>query len=364
MKKSFILIAVIILQASLASAKIWRVNNQSTYPENGSFGESLGGNSANPVFAQISQALNYSSFSDGDTVHVEASVNDYNSIDIQRPCTLIGGGYFPIENDPIHPNELETRVAGIEINSSNVSLIGIYVNSGYTDLNGSNILVERCRFHGGVDIGYDGPTAYNGIFVRRNYFNGGTAGLIIPAPSFDGLPTNVYIQNNIFRGSVTSNGNYMTITAFENNTIVPTGSGQTVVRINTGSFRNNILRGTNYDLIINGSNYANVTNNLGTTVAQFPANTGNQILPVTASDDALFVGSNIATATDKDFPLTPSQAATYLGNDGTQVGAFGGAFPYSISGVGPIPYIYEMQSTGVATPSSGLIINVSAKSSN
>jgi hypothetical protein len=352
----------------LASAKIWRVNNQSTYNVNGSSnGEELGGSPGYPVFVQIIQALNYPSFSDGDTVHVEASVNDYNYTNVQRPCTLIGGGYFSLENDPIHPNELETKVDGIDINSSNVSLIGIYVNSGYTDLNGSNILVERCRFQAGVDIGYLGVNAtevYNGIFVRRNYFNGGTVGLQIPAASFDGLPTNVYIQNNIFRGSVTSNGNYMTITAFENNTIVPTGSGQTVLRINTGSFRNNILRGTNYDLIINGNNYANVTNNLGTTVAQFPANTGNQILPVTASDDALFIGSNIATATDKDFPLTPSQAATYLGNDGTQVGAFGGAFPYSISGVGPIPYIYEMQSTGVATPSSGLIINVSAKSSN
>ncbi|MEZ4798617.1 MAG: hypothetical protein R2809_02335 [Flavobacteriales bacterium] len=366
MKTTITLLIITFLLSTASEAAIWRVNNESNYsvPEQ-LYGENIGGSEAIPVFYQVEECLLFSSFMDGDTIHLEASNIDYDFVEITRPCTILGGGYFAVENAPISPNGYSTKLNGFEINSSNVTIMGVYnTSTSSTSLKGSNVVVERCRFTSGVVILTSLNPVHSGYYIRRNYFGGN--GITLPFATSNGIPNNVFVQNNIFKGHVTGVNvtNPMTIDAFENNTIVNPSSTIYSLIIQTDSFRNNIIRGNGYSVQINNGDFTNVTNNLGTNFLQFPTNSNNINLPVIASDNSLFVGGNYPNSIDRDYPLQSESVLDYVGNDGTQVGAFGGAYPYSISGVGPIPYIYEISTNGISTPSEGLIINISAKSGN
>ena len=84
---------------------------------------------------------------------------------------------------------------------------------------------------------------------------------------------------------------------------------------------------------------------------------GNQ--PTIAYLEDVFIYSN---PVDRKYLLTPSSPARGIGLNGVDMGMFGGASPYVISGVPAMPRITHFAAPAAATSSSGLRFEVKAKS--
>lgn len=348
-----VIAAIFILTCSNAEAKIWRVNNAAVYNGTALFGETHGGSAEYPVFAQIQQAINSNLVEAGDTLHIEASSNAYSYFTLNKSLVLIGAGYFINENPQVSATGLATRVEnpGGGVTANNCSIIGIhFISTNNTfSIQGGNLVIERCYFAGPLSLPmYLTGNPVSNVIIRRCYLN--NAESITSASNQVFLPSDIIISNNIIRGSININP-LISITSFANNVLNPIATSGVSYALSCGSFRNNILRNNNVTLNIVCSD---ITHNISTqAVAAWtdPTNT-------TATLANLFITS---TSTDGAFQLQSAYQNGNFGSDGTQRGAFGGATPYSLSGVGPIPIIYStLETTGIATPS-GLNVTFSTR---
>ena len=160
--------------AQQASAKIWRVNNQSNYDGSTLWGDNFGGTPAYPVFKQINQAVAFGIVNDGDTIHVEGSTVLYDAATITKRLVIIGPGYFLTDNPKTSENILESRIGRIGLNagSENSQVIGLNVVSGgntadrFVYISVSGITVKRCRIEGGIVFGFP----LTDINILENFF--------------------------------------------------------------------------------------------------------------------------------------------------------------------------------------------------
>lgn len=339
-----------------ADAKIWRVNNMGYEAD----------------YAQISQAVADPNVLAGDTLHVEGSTTEYNSAIITKPLVIIGAGYFLLENPKTTNNGLATNIGYITFNngSQNSQLIGLSVNStSGININTNNITIKRCKIAFSVSLFYN----ISNITISQNYFENNyssTSSAIDVSTS--GFPTNVRFNNNIVRKPLHLYYDNPTYTFLEcNNNVfdlaVLPSSGPSLL-LYAASFKNNILVNSAASVKINGitdfttTPNSAVTHNIGSSsVVHF--GTANNNIVVSNMTANLFVPAASASS-DGKYQLKASSSGSSNGSDGSDRGAFGGGAPnniYVLSGVPPIPVIYEISTTGVATPSTGLDITIKAR---
>ncbi len=91
---------------------------------------------------------------------------------------------------------------------------------------------------------------------------------------------------------------------------------------------------------------------------QFGATNGNQQNVDMAT---VFIGTG---STDGKWQLKGGSPAIGTGTGGQDIGAFGGPSPYVLSGIPPIPTIYDVVAPTVGTQQSGLPVRIKAKSRN
>ncbi len=164
-------------------------------------------------------------------------------------------------------------------------------NLEFDDITATNVLIDRCYIYDSFNTGSeaDGGLVVRNSFIQKFYGENNN-------------PSNRYIHNCY----IYSNQNY----------------GQIV----TGKYENNIIQNCNvnsycqyyYNVILyrNGNSEAFID--------------GNQILDANTFS-ALFVQGSVPSGENADPQLTDEAAAEYLGNDGTQVGMYGGATPFTIT---------------------------------
>lgn len=357
MKKRIIemLMLIITIVAGLrAEAKIWRVNNNA----NATNGSNFGGTVSFPVFQQLfGTATNSANGSNlvqnGDTVHLEGSTNDYTGGTLTKSLVIIGPGYFLNENPNTSNNLLPAKLDHLQFNagSSLSQLIGINVGgdgNGIT-INVSDIVIKRCRVEFDITLKF----GISNIQIVQNFFSTVRTTSMITADN-DGFPTDVVFNNNIVLGTLILPVGYTMLECRNNVFAGPSIAGNPSLRMYVGSFQNNIMTNPAATTNINGGTNLNVTYNTGSSASQFGGGTGNIVI---ADMTTLFVTSGTS---DSKYQLKPGSAA---GSDGTDRGAFGGlGVPsrYSLSGLAPVPVIYEINTSGVATPS-GLDVNIKAK---
>lgn len=343
------------LAATEAEAKIWRVNNQGYGAD----------------YAQINEAVTDPNVLAGDTLHVEGSTVEYNSATVNKHLVIIGVGYHLANNPKTTNNGLATNTGYITFNSGSESsqLIGISVNHSYgVSINTSNITVKRCKILTYIDLTYN----ISNITIIQNFFqNTSTSTSSVVQSHSYGFPTNFRFNNNIVQRPLSINDN-ATYTFLEcNNNIfdlaaIPS-SPYYSLQLYAASFKNNILVNNTATVKINGiSNFsttpnAAVSHNIGTSAAVH-FGTANDNLVLTNINSIW----NAATAASPDgkYRLTTGSAASGSGSGGVDRGAFGGAAVsnrYVLSGLAPIPVIYEVSTTGVATPSTGLNVTIKAR---
>ncbi len=359
MKKAALIMFMLfiaIFSGMQVNAKIWRVNNNSNYNGTTLWGDNFGGTAAYPVFKQLigTASANLSGLVvNGDTIHVEGSTIEYVGGNLTKKLIIIGPGYFLNENSNTSNNLLPAVINHISFTagSSGSQLIGLHVRDDANEIliDVSDILVKRCKIDRAVHL----SPGTSDIRILQNFFSKTTASAI--ETEGGGFPTDVVFNNNIVLGTLVLLSNH-TMLECKNNVFAGLASGgNPTLQLYAGSFQNNIMTNPGATTDINGGTNLNVTYNTGSSASQFGGGTGNIVIANMAA--SLFVASGTS---DGKYQLQPGSAA---GSDGTERGAYGGlavTSRYALSGLAPIPVIYEINTSGVATPS-GLNVNIKAR---
>lgn len=324
------MICALAFSFTTASAKVWRVNNN------------LG---VTADFAQVNAAINNPFFQSGDTIYVEASTTAYANVTINKRVVIIGAGYLLSENTGLQHNNLASPLGVVTIDTlgSGSHLIGLAGNIIYVNSDVDNILISRSEFR--VVANNTRPNSkmsnweirqsrisgfsfnnvnyhWENLVLRNNIFSTGVS--ISSA-------TNGLARNNLFLAAVTLQNFYVS-----NNVFLSTLSNT----FENCTIRYNISQGNN-----------------------LPAGNNNQ-LNVPQANVFVLTGS-----TDARYQLAAGSpaigAGEPVGGETPDIGPFGTQDPYRISGIPPIPTIYELTVPAtVSSSATSMNITVSIRSNN
>lgn len=321
MKKSvFTTIVLAIFMAAVSNATVWRVSNIS---------------GADTYFTSIQHAMDSMAFGvhavqPYDTLYIEPSATIYPGATLTRPVVIIGNGYFLDENFETQANPTNSRISGISFNagSSGSAIMGCVIGNTVS-VNVSNIRIERnyiatSSTSHAINIGSD----ISDILIVRNYiFNSRySSGYHCIVANGSGV-NNLLIAGNYIHRTRTSDNSIAVssgVSALIENNVLWGNIG-----INNSIFNNNILRSGSFT-----ANNSVFHHNIGN-AEQFGQANGNQS---NVNMDNVFLGSG---STDGQWQLKTGSPAIGAGTAGQDCGMFDGTYPYVLSGIPPIPAIYE-----------------------
>lgn len=339
MKAAFL--ALFLLPVALVAAT-FRVNNAPN---------------TSPDYSTIQAAINAAT--DGDTILIEGSTTPYTGFTLtNKRLNLIGPGYGLPYNPGTPANKLSAtitsptsyiRTSTTSAGSADGSLvIGLEFNYDITLDGCANVTVSRCAFgmqssQGRINV--NGPAnVLSQCYLRSsspiNISGSTAAGLriencILPeADLFAGGGTyTLHLRNNILRSIPSLSG--VSIQA-DNNIFISTSTPPATNSI----YRNNIFPGTPSGLTGSG-NLTGVNLSI--------------VMPAYQNSSASFDGRyQLATGVNGPAP----NPALNAGTDGTHIGPFGGANPYILSGIPPLPTIDELSVPTFAAPGGNVTIRV------
>lgn len=344
--KKLLLFSLLILPLTLF-AKIWIVDSNP--------------GSASKDFTNLQEA--HDGASAGDTLYLIGSSVSYISakVTINKRIVIIGPGYFlnnPETQVSLLPATLGLTTtfcteAGIEFvaGSEGSAVMGLTFNC-LVRANTSNILIKRNHF---IGIGFC-PPAYlfaasgSNVSVVQNYFqtNNNIGGIYIPTGF-----SNIALRNNYISGLFISGGSTPAIRTEGSGVEISNNVITMNVFTSNALFQNNICIAGGFT-----SNTSVVRNNMHVNNSVFPAGNDNVNDVAFAS---IFVGTG---TTDGQWKLKDDSPAIGSGYNGTDMGIFGGAEPYVLSGIPPIPTIYGLEAPLTGEKNTGLPIEIKAKSNN
>lgn len=272
----------------------------------------------------------------GDVIQLEPSANSYGSLSLSKNVTVVGPGYFLGLNTGLQANPTPATLDQVVFNtgSTGASVSGVTVSS-HIYIGASGVSVQRNYLPGSyIYVGY-GTTTSN-LNIRQNY----TSGLY----NYNAGANNVLVTNNIIIGAIqlgsTTNGEFVNNVVLNN------------TNIDNFNVRNNYFAGAFQP---NNNLYSyNISAQAGFTTANNNQNNVPQasvftLSPGTTQFDAWYqlkAGTNPARGT---------------GQNGADIGAFGGNTPYKLSGLPAIPSIYQFNQS---LSGNTLNVNLSTRSNN
>ncbi len=358
-----------LLLTSIVQAKTWRVNKQSNYNGTTLFGDNYGGTPSFPVFSEINEAVAYPNVVAGDTLHIEGSTLIYANAIITKQLVIIGPGYYLTENPKVSNNTYDARIGWISFRSGSEQsqVIGMnVVNTGLSDtgtiyVNTNGITIKRCRIVRDIQF----ATQLVDVYILQNFFSITSTTNALASNGLSSFipPQDIVFNNNICRKRlIWSSSSWGTGTIMEcNNNIFDGPANVLNLQFNTGSFQNNILKAAGITANINSGTNNNVQYNTVSNSSVFSGTTGNLWVPSMA---LLFVEDG---TTDGSYQLQTGSTYNVAGSDGAERGAFGGTVAtnrYNLSGLGAIPVVYEVTTTGVSEAGTGLPVSIKARTNN
>ncbi len=336
-----LLIALLVLATSLTPvwAKTVRVNNN------------VESDPAKGIYSSLQECHDDARVQPGDVILVEGSTKLYEGLTCTKRLTIMGTGYFLTENQQTSANGLPARVGAIKLEpgAEGTTLIGLYFDSALSSyaptITIDDVVIMRCYLTSGILIN----NSINSLVIIQNFFSGNSAPIRIGLSSH--ALTGVIVKNNYFNAGF----NILTPNAPRVFANVENNIFRGVVQLHATSFRNNIL--------ISQNNTVNITSpvieyNLtdGTQLSAWPNNQ-------TFQESNLFVGElpGIENSPDGRYRIKPGSSYLTAGYQGSEPGIFGGNEPYVLSGLPPVPTIYELRTDAVASKEDGLKVNIKAK---
>jgi hypothetical protein len=273
----------------------------------------------------------YNAAMPGDTIYLSGGSFANPSL-MDKRLHIYGAGYHPTGAAVTNPTLL-TGAFTLGDNADNLMIQGVQFMAGIHAGNNvpvTFISVKRSRIDGGINFpGTRATPSTNNAFVEC---------VIIGDVNFNNV-TNSSIVNSIVQNQIANSHS----NAFMNNILLGASwSGTWGNIIFSNPFHNQISN----NIVLTPANMAAVTsdgnqffNNLFETNAPHlgnsPTATGNFLNVPVANIFVSHTGSTFSYASDFNLQ-TPSAR---LGNDGTQVGIFGGLFPFKPGGIPQNPHI-------------------------
>jgi hypothetical protein len=355
MKRSLFLAGVLIALSHMASAHIWRVNNDAT---------------KFPDFATPAEAV--TAAAPGDTIHIEPSATVYPNFILNKRLVILGSGYF-LHGGSLQADKDSSVVISMIVDSSSVTangsgsfISGITANTGISFLhNVHDVTLTRCHLVGQISLtAFDRPST--GIMITKNFLESFLVDANVTAL------LNITVENNIFSAA--------------------TGAGGSTVNLHgnvTGLFRNNTINSTNPEFTLNNFYIANNVfivadmatfsgnNNIfrnnsfaAATVANVTDGTDGNHTNVNMS--TLFAGSTSGGYGDSRFrtagPGVLRGTGEVIGGITPDQGAYNtvaATDTYRTSGIPSIPAVYQLTVPVAVDPAATTItITVSARTNN
>jgi hypothetical protein len=346
---SFAFAGMLALLSISANAAVWRVNNNPV---------------VNANFNSITSALSSSSVAINDTVYVEGSAQNYGPLTVNKNVVLIGAGYFLTDNDSTQAFDQSSVVTSMSIAAAGARIFGFQINGSVT-FSANDIVFERNRVNqtGSSATAINISSSRNNLTIRNNWIQRPitssccNAGWAIDVSTGS---TNVYIIGNIIKAGTKANSS-----SWE-----PSQAGAIRMASNaTAVLTNNVILGHmtlfnaifNNNIQLNGTysptNMIQVAHNLGQST-QFGTSNGNLSNVNMAT---VFTYGPGGEDVDNHYQLLAGSPALGAGVSGVDAGAFGGDFPYYLSGIPAIPAVFEATIPTIVTTASGLNINTKIK---
>lgn len=279
----------------------------------------------------------------GDTIYVEGSGTPYEGTSITKKLVLIGPGYLLTENPNTHFNKKPALIKNnviFEKGSLGSEIIGFDLKTFGANivLKDNKITIRRNRLNYIQFYHKDSSITFDDIYITQNYIGGQIEEWRI---GYDPMILNRLVVSNNYIESVRlgPNDNESSMSGlFENNVI------NDLCQCFNSTIRNNIFIRTNGDYYAFyktrfNTIYNNVfTYNLPTDLTNYQVGTNNKWL---VNKSTIFSGLT-NNSTDGQWQLLTNSPAKTIGSDGSDCGMFGGATPYQLSGLPPVPVIYDI----------------------
>jgi hypothetical protein len=316
MKSLVLTITLTILFAISTNGKVWRVDMNTAN---------------NPDFTDLQTAVNDAKVVAGDTIILAGHPMSYGSLTLEKRITLIGTGYFIKENNFKYENIFPARIENLTINAGAANSVVISIeftnNVGiYVD----GIIFDRNYVHNGITI-----QGCKNCIIKRNDVGGQVQ--IYSSSQY------IIVKNNIVASFYSYPGSTFT---FINNTSAGSATLQ-----GGGMYFNNIS--SNFNNLANADVRGNICSD--GSLASYPGNLSN------VDFASLFITSD---SPDGKWQLKDGSVAKGYGVNGVDCGMYGGDEPYILSGIPPIPTIYEAIVPSTVTAKDGLPVKIKAKANN
>ncbi|HEY0740233.1 MAG TPA: hypothetical protein VGD40_02190 [Chryseosolibacter sp.] len=329
----------------------------------------------NPAqYNTVQAALNASNH--GDTIYVNGSQFYYPDFQINRRVVLIGAGY-----NVSNQLNLATQVGSISLfkdngvnDASGTVIMGFFVNCRVV-LAGSSLAVTNVRLTRNFIGNGCSPGVFLGTVSNWTIYNN-----ILRGVGLDGASTNIIIQNNIFLSSV-SGGNQSSVIVDHN---VFQGNGVGISNMRFATITNNIFVRTGGNCIDAGTQFNTFNNNLSILSTVGPTAPMNSFLggPNSGAGNLVTVDPLFENVSNFDnynatfnYRLKSGSTARNASTDGTDLGIYGGSYPFPSGGApgggydtSPLPPIPQITSLNVLNsslqPGAQLQVNVQAQINN
>lgn len=267
----------------------------------------------------------YNAAVDGDTIYLPGGNLLYPGT-IDKSLTIKGVGHYPVATTATNKTELSGNLT-IGANADNLHIEGIHLTGTLYFANNAKVdfvTLKRNRF-GGINYQGSGAIPCENHVISENIIDSSIT------------PTNgsyLFISNNLIEGNIV-NGTQLGIS---NNVFLY--SGPLIIQYVTNSnITNNIILSNSSSFFYGSASGNYVTKNIFKIAPTVGPNTfiDNYII-----NDMATVFETVPVDQfdyDRNYSLLVAAQSTYLGTEGTQVGIYGGTFPFKTHSVPTNPTI-------------------------
>ncbi len=297
----------------------------------------------------------YTDAVDGDTIYLPGgSFNPPSSI--EKRLVIYGAGHYPSATAATSKTVINGTLV-LDEGADNSHLEGLYVSGGLTvntDRSVNQVTIQRC------------------LFTHRIYFYGNSGTNLCQNFTFKGCVFNsdLYFNNleqsAVYNSFLVGQVRNSTGNLFSNNIVFySSGSIHTAV---FHSAEQNIIENNIFGLTNNRFMYGSSNNIISNNVFQASSpsyGSGAQVYNnwIDVDFSSLFVNQDGSVFSyDHDYTLVSPE--TYPGTDDTQVGIYGGVFPYKEDAVPVTPHITSRSVSRRTDPDGNLSIEITVEAQN
>lgn len=341
-KAALAVIMLLALSASTASAKSWRINNDTRKQAN---------------FTDINAAMASADVEAGDTLYLDPGCLLATTQTITKSVTVIGTGYF-LQNGMV----ASTINAELWVNAAGAKLTGLSVN-GAIVINENNITVERCKIDNQVRS-YSGPRYGTSVIQCYIYYQGSNA--------IQGQFRNATIKNNIIRANYFScqtaisdvhdseiSNNYLAVIWCDDYY-----KRDVVYNVTNSQIFNNIIKHGRYPDMAYANSSSDYNNSFYNNVISSSEGTYTNVSNIVWLGSADMSNVFAEGTDDAAYHLKEGSPAKGAAADGGDCGPYGGATPY-VEGGKPLYHPFINDVTVSVKPVNGKIkLKLNAKMQN